>query len=282
MRNMFCGWYFKCRAKNHTLAVIPAVQRYRGKKACSLSVISGKEHWNLILPPEGAQMEWGRPRAVLGENMFRENGIRLSVHTRSLTVEGTLHFGPPTRLRYDIMGPFRFVPFLECRHRVFSMAHPVDGVMTVNGREYDFSGGEGYIEGDRGNSFPKRYGWTQCNFPGGSLMLSVAEIPFGLFRFTGVIGVVMINGKEYRLATYLGARAVRIAEGELMVEQGGLQLEAKLLEPPSCGLLAPEHGEMTRIIRENAACRARYRFYKDGKALLDFETGGASFEFEYP
>ena len=51
-------------------------------------------------------------------------------------------------------------------------------------------------------------------------MLSIADIPFGAFRFTGVIGVVLLNGKEYRIATYLGATAVKITPEEIVVRQG--------------------------------------------------------------
>lgn len=51
-------------------------------------------------------------------------------------------------------------------------------------------------------------------------MLSIADIPFGAFRFTGVIGVVLLNGKEYRIATYLGATAVKITPEEIIVSQG--------------------------------------------------------------
>lgn len=39
-------------------------------------------------------------------------------------------------------------------------------------------------------------------------MLSVADIPVMGLRFTGIIGVVLWRGKEYRLATYLGAKVV--------------------------------------------------------------------------
>ena len=51
-------------------------------------------------------------------------------------------------------------------------------------------------------------------------MLSIADIPFGAFRFTGVIGVVLLNGKKYRIATYLGATAVKITPEEIIVRQG--------------------------------------------------------------
>lgn len=80
----------------------------------------------------------------------------------------------------------------------------------------------GYWEGDSGRSFPKEYIWTQCFFPGGALMLSVADIPIAGIRFTGIIGVVLWQGKEYRIATYLGARVVKIENKMVRVKQGVL------------------------------------------------------------
>ena len=35
----------------------------------------------------------------------------------------------------------------------------------------------------------------------------------GDFHFTGVISIVLLRGKEYRLTTYLGAKAVKIEVG---------------------------------------------------------------------
>ena len=116
------------------------------------------------------------------------------------------------------MGPFRYVPFMECRHSVVSMKHTVNGSININGKAYSFDNAAGYIEGDRGYSFPKRYIWTQCIFENGSLMLSVADIPFGLFSFTGIIGIIHVNKKEYRFATYLRAKAVKIEKGEIIIK----------------------------------------------------------------
>ena len=72
------------------------------------------------------------------------------------------------------------------------MLHSVSGSIWVNGREYSFEDGRGYWEGDRGRSFPKKYVWTQCSFPDGSLMLSAADIPLAGIHFTGVIGNVCL------------------------------------------------------------------------------------------
>ena len=134
------------------------------------------------------------------------------------------------------MGPFAIVPFIECRHSVWSMRHLVTGNVCVNGQEYSFQNAWGYWEGDRGRSFPKEYIWTQCCFEGGALMLSVADIPMAGIRFNGIIGAILW--------------------------QGNLELEVRLLEDSKQPLKAPAKGNMVRTIHESASCRAFYRFCK--------------------
>lgn len=179
------------------------------------------------------------------------------------------------------MGPFQFVPFMQCRHSVFSMKHQVNGQITINGQIYKFQNGIGYIEGDRGYSFPKQYIWTQCCFNDGSLMLSVADIPLFGFHFTGIIGIILLGGKEYRIATYLGATVKHIGNNSVIVKQGKYTLTAKLIEKNSYPLYAPENGKMSRTIHESASCKAYYRFSDNGKVLCEFTSDMASFEYEF-
>ena len=100
-------------------------------------------------------------------------------------------------------------------------------------------------------------------------------------HFTGIIGSVLWQGKEYRMATYLGAGVVQIQNNMVQIIQGNLELEAQLLEASGRPLKAPAKGDMVRTIHESASCRAFYRFRKKGCTLFDFETDRASFEFEY-
>lgn len=113
-------------------------------------------------------------------------------------------------------------------------------------------------------------------------MLSVADIPFIGFHFNGVICIVQWKGKGYRLATYLGARAIRIRNGRIRIVQGDLELEARLIERSENVLKAPAMGDMVRTIHESAACRAFYRFRTGKQTLFAFESNRASFEYEYP
>lgn len=96
-----------------------------------------------------------------------------------------------------------------------------------------------------------------------------------------VIGIVLLDGREYRLATYLGAKAARVRNGLVRVVQGSLELEAEFLERGGKPLEAPARGDMVRTIHESAACHAGYRFRKNNRTLLTFETDRASFEYEY-
>lgn len=281
MRDYFSGWYFKCQSDKQTLAVIPAVHKSKGKESCSIQLITEEGAWNIGVPFYKFHDPKHHFHILAGKNYFSKKGMKLCLDTPDCSATGTVRFGAFSPIRYDIMGPFRYVPFMECRHRILSMKHSVTGELCINGIKYCFSHGVGYIEGDCGYSFPKEYAWTQCSFPEGSLMLSVADIPFGRYHFTGIISIVHWRGKEYRLATYLGAKAVKLENGEIIIQQGDMRLSARLVEKHSHPLSAPINGAMSRTIHESASCRASYCFQKNSHTLFSFESSNASFEYEY-
>lgn len=274
-KEYFKGWYFKCVGEDGTVAFIPSFD----SETAFLQIITDSETFCMSA---GKLRYRENPLTVRTSGaLFSEKGIKLDIKTDALTARGVLRFGKLSPIRYDIMGPFKLVPFMQCRHSVYSMSHRVDGRLLINGRQYRFRNGAGYIEGDSGVSFPSRYVWTQCCFSGGSLMLSAADIPMFLGSFTGVIGIVLLDGKEYRIATYLGAKVKRIGNDAVTVAQGGYTLTAELLSGNGLPLPAPVNGKMSRTIHESASCTARYRFSYGKNVLLDFTSDKASFEFEY-
>lgn len=184
----FEGWYFKLQTRGgEALALIPALhQDSAARRSASLQVITREGSWWLEYPEAefGASAELLRIRA--GANIFTEKGLRVSADAPGLRLRGAVGFGAFTRLVSDIMGPFRFLPGMECSHGVISMTHALEGALSINGRTLDFTGGTGYIETDRGRSFPRAYLWAQCAWGGHSgFMLSAATIPLPLGGFTG-------------------------------------------------------------------------------------------------
>ncbi|MGM9551156.1 MAG: hypothetical protein ACI3XA_02760 [Clostridia bacterium] len=275
----FKGWYFKCSGNGRTIAFIPAYHRSGTNTTSSLQIITDKGAFNI----SGNYLEYSeKPLCIKFENcVFSENGVKIDIENDNLTFKGELKFGQLLPIKYPIMGPFRFVPFMQCSHSVYSMKHNVSGQMNVGGELLDFQNGIGYIEGDSGSSFPKKYVWTQCCYKNCSLMLSVADIPLSGIHFTGIIGVVMIDKKEYRIATYLGAKLIHITDNTVLVKQGDYEFYANLIEKNAQPLYAPIKGEMKRTIHESPSCKAYYRFSHRGEVLIEFVSDRASFEFEY-
>lgn len=287
MNDYFYGWYFKCQSKTQTLAIIPAFHQSNHRQSCSIQVITEDHSFHVPFSAFHLHKKQKEYFLKINENTFSKKGITINIHTEKLKMSGCLMFDDFHPLKYDIMGPFCYVPFMECRHSVFSMRHTVNGIVTINGEVYRFENAVGYMEGDRGISFPKNYIWTQCFFRNLSIMLSVAEIPVNFLpfckkrTFTGLIGVIAWNKKEYRFATYLGAKVRKIEDGLVIIEQGNYRLSVQLLEPVLHSLYAPKNGEMFRVIKENTSCRARYCLENKEKTIFSFETDKASFEYEY-
>ncbi|MEG2174533.1 MAG: tocopherol cyclase family protein [Oscillospiraceae bacterium] len=283
MHQFFEGFYFKQQTALETIAVIPAIHADRnGCHTASIQVITDTGSDMVKYPADAFCVDRKHLKIRVGHNQFSRKGMRLNIEKKGLYVAGTLLFDTICSPRYDIMGPFAYVPFLECRHSVLSLRHNVNGILQVNDRKLRFQDAVGYIEGDRGRSFPKRYLWTQCNFGmHNSLMLSVAEIPLMGTQFIGIIGVVLLNGQEYRIATYCGAKIQSMQGGCVRVRQGTLSLTATLLTRKEQSLHAPVLGDMTRIIRESVACRVQYRLEQNGHVLLDVTCDRAGFEYEW-
>ena len=279
----FEGWYFKHEEQGDTVALIPARHRDTGGRgSASLQVITREESFVADYPWEAYGPDRRGPWVRLGESRFSPMGCVLDVEKPGLKLRGELRYGPLRGLAWDIMGPFCLVPFMECRHSVQSLGHRVEGELWLNGRRHVFGDGRGYLEGDRGRSFPQRYLWTQCAWGGarpGCVMVSVATIPWCGMEFSGCIASLLLEGRERRLATYLGAKPLLWGGRGVVLRQGKHLLSVQLLEGEARPLRAPYRGNMARTIHESAVCSLRVQYQEAGRRLLDITLDNGSFEY---
>ncbi|HOS18609.1 MAG TPA: tocopherol cyclase family protein [Clostridia bacterium] len=268
-KTRFEGWYFKHHKGGETLAFIPG----RAGSGAFVQLIGA-----------GGSRQFDVKEFSVKGGVIRADGCAFSARGAIIDlpgVAGDLSYGELTPLRSDIMGPFRHLP-MECRHEVVSMRHALAGSIAVDGREICFDGGVGYIERDSGTSFPKWYRWIQCNdfSEDCSVMASVAAIPFLGFAFTGCICAIVYRGKEYRLATYNGARVRESSPGRLSVSAGKLLLEIDVSPgAPGHALRSPVKGEMSGVIRESNDAAARFRLREGGELVFDLSSDHAGYEF---
>lgn len=277
MKPYYEGWYMKQQRGDDVLAVIPG----RAQDSAFVQVVTNRGSRFVPYPLEAFHHEGDTMR--VGANLFTPYGMRLHISEPDFELTGIVRYYNLLPLRSDIMGPFAHLP-METKHTVFSMRHLVSGSVCLNGATMELHDGLGYMEGDRGHTFPSSYFWVQCLDPqrDASLMLAIAEIPLGPIRFTGCIGVVTLGAKEYRFATYRGVHIVEHTPTIADVRQGDMSLRVEVLDDRGHALQAPAQGLMDRTIHESPAVPVHFSFVKRGETLLEGTSSQTSYEFVPP
>ncbi len=282
-RRYFEGWYFKHQSDKTVVAFIPGVNiDSDGNKSAFVQVITPEMSCNFLYPPQQFHASQDKLRICVAGNIFCEDGISVNLNNEIMSISGKLKYGKFNTLKRDAMGPFRFIPFMQCNHGVISLQHEINGTLKINGNELNFDGGLGYIETDWGSSFPKSYLWMQSSSIDQkplSIMLSIADIPLFGTSFTGCIGIVWFDNKEYSLSTYNGVKILKYSKYSAAIRQGKYKLLIDASPNLSKRLLAPSNGLMCREIHENACCQVRSRFFINNNLLFDFENDKAGYEY---
>lgn len=284
-RRFFEGWYFKISDKDYAAAFIPSYHIDKhGKRSVFIQFINN--HHSFSFSFNDSQIKRSNPFNInIDNNVFNLNKISLNCCQQDTSVKAEIIFNKPQFLKSDIMGIFRFVPFMECRHKVYFIGSEAQGYIEHNGQRKEFNNAIGYLESDSGVSFPKQYLWTHCSAIDESgkkfaIMLSIADIPYLKMSFFGCICSIYHNDKEYRLATYKGAKVISLTDKSAIIKQGNYVFMAEKLEDKALSLKAPLNGGMSRIINENISVKMRYLFMYKDSVIFDIEQYGG-FEYYY-
>jgi len=304
-RRYFEGWYFKHVAADGgaTFAFIPGVSLSRAGSSAFVQLIDGATGRTRWFPYPLEEFSHSRHEfsIAVGDSRFSLRGIDVRLRDGEGEVEAHLAYTGITPLPWtpgapNIMGPYAYVPFLECYHGVGSLDHRVDGEVRVGARRYDFGGGRGYLEKDWGRSMPLAWIWAQANGfagQGSCLLFSLARIPWLGRSFPGFFALLAEGSRErggrpviHRFATYTGARvaAAELRGRDLRIEVRDRTRVLRLhversrestLSPDRGGvLLAPVDGAMDRRIAESIDARIRVRLEQTGGRLLFEGDGG--------
>lgn len=281
----FEGWYFKMVSadEKHKIAIIPGVILGQDAHAF-VQVLDGVEGTTAYVsfPMADFKAEERIFAIQIAKNRFDEKHLSLALDTSECQLVGEIQMGalnpwPVTLLSPGIMGWFAWVPRMECYHGVLSFSHTLQGSLTLNGKEMDFTGGHGYIEKDWGQAFPSAWVWFQSNHfaeARACITASVAVIPWGGRSFRGFIVGLWLDGTLHRFATYSGAHinALQIFDDHidwvLRNQESRLFLKASRVEG---GLLrGPTRQDMGQRVMEtlNATVQVRLETL-DGKLLFE-------------
>ncbi|NCN05800.1 MAG: hypothetical protein GW949_09225 [Spirochaetales bacterium] len=279
-KQYFEGWYCKHvslpgqSGYSTTLAIIPGVSLGNDSHSfIQVNVAEGPgtgSSWYLRYPLEEAIFDRSTFDVRIGSSTFGLSGIRLDLHKGDFSLVGQIRYSnlrefPISLARPGIMGPYRYVPAMECYHGLVSAHHDLTGSVNLRSggqsRTVDFAQGHGYIEKDWGKSFPSAWIWMQANsFPTPtplSFMLSVAKIPWMGRSFVGFLGYLFIDETYYPFATYTGAKIEDLRVEDTLVRgrirANNLDFRFSGTRDDGAPLAAPVTGEMTRTIKESVA-----------------------------
>lgn len=222
-------------------------------------------------------------RVQIGESVFTEDSIVINLVDKQFSFKGQINLGSfhPIKcslIQPNIMGPFAYIPKMQCYHGVISMMHKLSGSLEMNDQTLDFSNGKGYIEKDWGNSFPKEYIWLHSNHfenPHTSLFFSIAHIPFYVTEFEGFICNLVIADKEYRFATYNQSsctiQEISTDSVNIRLENKDVQLDLLATVSGQGQLIAPVEGTMEKTIKEgiSGVINLRLEEKKTGRVYQD-------------
>jgi len=281
----FEGWYFKHENRNegYSYAFIPGISNAPDDPHSFVQLIHSNAVTGLHFtkyfryPSDKFEASSDMLDIRVGPNRFTKSGCSLSLaDPDGFALNGEIAYGPFTPIKKSvwkpgIMGPFAYIPNMECNHGVVSMAHDLSGSINDNGVMKTFENGGGYIEKDWGHSFPRKYLWVQS--PG--FMLSIADVPFLGMYFSGFFCIFMLNGIEYRFATYAASKIttlrIGVKDSEIVIKKfGGLSIRVQLSQKDSGGqLMAPQAGKMGRTINESLSDGLNIRLIRKGIVLFD-------------
>lgn len=252
-KNYFEGWYFKHTSKNLNIAFIPSISITNStEKKAFIQVICNNFTERFDYNFDDFSSNTKSLNIKIKNNTFSDKSLNLNLKNKNYDIKVNLQYSPFLFLNSDIMGPFKHFPKMECKHNIFSMKHLINGSITINNDKYLFNNDLGYIEGDYGVSFPNKYIWIQSNnLRNGAFFLSIASIPYGKIKFTGLIASLIIDSKEYRFATYNFSKILKNTTNHIIIKKGKLTLNIFIKDSDKLTLSAPKNGNMTRKVYES-------------------------------
>lgn len=261
----FEGWYFKNTNGKETISFIPGININENEKKAFIQVITNYTSYFISYPIEEFRFNVNPFYLQIRKNIFSPNQMQIDIQDskQDLSISGKIKYSHHNTIHTNvvnpnIMGPFSYLPFMECNHAILSMQNSIQGEIKLNEKRMKFNQGIGYMEKDWGTSFPKSYIWCQGNDfkkTDASFMLSIANIPLKILEFKGIICVLMIDHKEYKFTTYNHTKLIDYQLDEkllsITLQKGKYRLTVQSIYDNHSKLLAPVKGKMEKTIKES-------------------------------
>ncbi len=292
--NYFEGWYFKNVNSHQGISFIPGININDTESKAFIQIITNNKSYFVNYNIKDFKFNYKPFEIRIGSNSFSKKGININIQDKSqnIKVNGNIKYSNTKNINMNIfspniMGPFSYIPFMECNHAIISMENVINGSININNELIYFNNNKGYIEKDWGCSFPKSYIWCQGNnfkTSNTSFMFSIADIPFKLFTFKGFICVILVDNKEFKFTTYNNSKLIscniKQDSFDITFKKGLYILNIKSKYNNGLKLKAPVKGEMIKDIFESISASVTVTLKKEEKTIFCDTSNMCGLEIE--
>jgi hypothetical protein len=284
--NYFEGWYLRItdELKNVNLAFIFAVTKDVDDPHSFIQIYDGISLTNKYYRFDISDFRFINKTVSIKNNFLSLENMYINI--KEFEIDISLESIKNIKMKHSEKSAMSYMSKfpLECFQEVNIIDGVFKGNITIN-KEIKSISGKTYLEKTYGNKFPQEWIWLQSNHfdKEAALTFAYGKIPFIKWKVNGFFSILIINGIEYRFASYNFARIkinkVSDTKAIITLKRGfhKLVLSAKMIHPVV--LVGPvENGKMILDVFESINSLVSLTLYKRNKVI--FESKGRNVGFE--
>lgn len=255
----FEGYYFKfINEKEELVILIAGISISKNEKYSFIQIASNYDKNVAFYKFPLSEFKSSKDSFLfnIGNNEFKRDEITLELDNINvhLQLKNSINWNRSV-LNPNIMGFLSFIPRVECKHDVITVATEVTGHVKLQNQTISFDKSSGYIEKNWGYSFPRKYLWLHANqFKNDqlSLQFAMAKPKWLFFRPQVYIGYLM-NGE----LTHFGSHKLSLARVKTDGDQTKVTIRMfrkniiiRVTNKTPIHLISPKEGKLQNKISE--------------------------------
>ena len=291
-KNHFENWYFKLvdSKKENTLGILVGVQTSRQGDEVFIQVIGSEINDNICVNYPLQSVKSKETEIQIGDNYLGLQQMTLDIQKEGFKLKGEIIFSNHKEIKQSLwipglMGPYKYLPFLESYHEVVSLQHTLMGSLWINDKQINFNEGKGYIEKDWGKAFPNVWLWAQCNHfkrQDMALMIGVARLPIFFDYYTCFAIPIYYKDQLEIFSNYNGGHIAKLYRYKgyvhLIVTQKNKILDIKIYGSDEISCVPSRSSHMIRDVHACDTAKIEISITENGKTV--FEEIGTLCELE--
>lgn len=280
-KEQFDEWYFKILDTTQQKIIIGEVnvKENNGKNSgvCHLIYNVNGEEKEDIIPAENVNID--KKGVYWANNIIAKNKVQIDIDRLfkgELIIEDVIDT-KQSFIKPSVMGYYQYIPKLEFYEDVVALQGKINGMVCIDGKDTDFSGGSYYLQRQWGNKSPNVWLWAQCNGfkkkKSLALTIGVGRLKLWFNYYTAFAIPVYYDNRVEVFSNYNGGHIAKLYRYKgyvhLVVTQKDKLLDVKIYgrDEIECVLDKETHG-----IRDVYGCnrvKLEVKITQNGKVILE-------------